>query len=308
MKDWLVNIYIMRNKITDYQKEFIRDNYPTKGCLYCVNILSLSKSTVSTIARRIGVSVNKDVKIKNMSKSIIKIDDYINVTNPKIAYILGLIWTDGCVIFSNNRSKTPVIKHTCVDYDSESSDILFNSLKWRNFKSNNSKSIGKNTMSTSWISNRELGEYLIENNYRDKSKGTIIHNKFNNLLSHFVRGLFDGDGCITTSNSGLKYKQTAIYFSSTSDQDWKFLSDILDNINVEYKIRKNIDKLGESSQLFIKNSESIYNLCEFMYKNSRGIRLERKYNTYNSFLDYKKIYKRNNKLNEILNGSIQESN
>lgn len=31
-------------------------------------------------------------------------------------------------------------------------------------------------------------------------------------------------------------------------------------------------------------------------------------NIYKSFLDYKKIYKRNNKLNDLLNGSIQESN
>jgi intein/homing endonuclease len=155
-------------------------------------------------------------------------------------------------------------------------------------------------MSTNWISNRELGEYLIENNYRDKDKGTLIYKRFDNLLSHFVRGIFDGDGCITISNSGLKYKQTTIYFSSTSNQDWKFLSEILDKINVNYKIRKNVDSLGKSSQLYINSSESIYNLCEFMYKDSIGIRLERKYNKYSYFLDYKKNYKRNNRLNEIL--------
>ena len=298
----------MRNKITEHQIDFIKNNYPSRGCLYCVENLNLSKSTISTIARRIGVRVDEKTKIKNMSKDIIDVSDYINLNDPKIAYILGLIWTDGAVIFSNNKSKTPVIKHTCVGYDSLSSDDIFKYLNWRNFKSTNEKSIGKNEMSTSWISSRGLGEYLIKNGYRDKNKGTFIYKNFDKYTSHFIRGIFDGDGCITTSTSGSKYKQTAIYFSSSSSQDWKYLSDILDILNIKHKIRKNIDKLGESSQLYINESESIYNLCEYMYRDSKDTRLERKYNTYKSFLDYKKIYKRNNKLNDLLNGSIPESN
>jgi hypothetical protein len=291
----------MRNIITEKQIEFIKINYPNKGSKYCVENLNLSKSTISTIARRIGVRVNEDVKIKNMSKEIIDINDYLSIDDPKIAYILGLIWTDGTVIFSNNKSKTPIIKHTCVEYDSLSSDIIFKSLNWRNFKSNNDRSIGKNRMSTNWISNRELGEYLIKNGYRDKNNGTFIYSSFDKYISHFLRGIFDGDGCITISESNLKYKQTAIYFSSSSNQNWDYLCHILDKIHVKYKIRKNIDKLGESSQIYINESVSIYNLCEFMYKDSTNIRLERKYNKYLSFIDYKKIYKRNNKLNDILN-------
>lgn len=297
----------MRNIITKEQIEFIKINYPNKGSKYCVENLKLSKSTISTIARRIGIKVNDDIKIKNMSRDIIDINDYINISNPRIAYIFGLIWTDGTVVFSNNKSKTPIIKHTCVDYDCISSDLIFKSLNWRNFKSNNDKSIGKNRMSTNWVSNRELGEYLIENGYRDKNNGTFIYKNFDEYTSHFLRGIFDGDGCITISNSKSKYKQTAIYFSSSSEQNWDYLCEILDKIEVRYKIRKNIDNIGESSQLYINNSESIYNLCEFMYKDSVNIRLERKYNKYLSFLDYKKIYKRNNKLNDILNGSISQS-
>ena len=155
-------------------------------------------------------------------------------------------------------------------------------------------------MSTNWISNRELGDYLIQNGYRDKNNGTFIYKKFERYTSHFVRGIFDGDGCITMSNSTPRYKQISICFSSSSNQNWTYLCEILDNIKVRYKIKKNVDKLGESSQLYIKDSESIYNLCEFMYKDSEGIRLERKYNKYLLFLDYKRKYKRTNKLNSLL--------
>lgn len=290
----------MSKRLTNDQISFIKEFYQEKGSKYCSDILGISKSSVSSVAHRNSLRVNRDVLIKNMSKSIIDVNDYISVTDPSIAYILGLIWTDGHVSYANNKSKTPIVKHCCVKYDSESSDYIFSNLKWRNFKSENLKSIGKNTMSTSWISSRELGNYLIDNNFKDKEKGTKIYLNFMKLLSHFLRGLFDGDGCITISDCGKKYKQIAIYFSSSSNQDWSYLMDILDLIDVRYKLRNISDVRGGSSQLCVTDSKSIYNICEFMYKDSVGIRLERKYNKYKEFLEYKKIFIRNNKLRLFL--------
>lgn len=278
----------MRTKVTNDQIEFIKLNYEYKGTKYCCENLKLKKSTVIAIARRNGISVNRKVAQQNMSKSIINVNSYINVDQKEIAYILGLIWTDGCVTYANNKSKTPIIKHCCILSDAENLNLIFNTLHWRKFNSENNKSIGKNTMNTNWISSRELGEYLVSHNYRDKNKGTEIYKIFPDLINHFLRGLFDGDGCITMSKVKEKYMQFAIYFSSTSLQDWSYLSSILSSINVKYKIRYLSDKLGSSSQLCIHDSVSIYNLCEFMYKDSDNIRLERKYVKYLSFTNYKK--------------------
>jgi hypothetical protein len=286
--------------MTKEQMEFINENYKTKGPKYCAEELSINKSTVSSYATRKGLKMDKESIYKILSKNSIDIDKYINVVDVEIAYILGLIWSDGNVGFANNNSKTPVIKHTCVKYDSKNSDLIFKKLGWKRFESENMKSLGKNTMIANWVSSRELGNYLISNNYKNKDLGTSIFNNFNNLLSHFLRGFFDGDGCISISNVGLKYKQHAIYFSSTFTQNWTFITKILDSLEIKYKIRINTDKLGKSSQVCINNSGSIYNLCEFMYKDSNGIRLERKYEKYQEFLEYKKIYKRNNSLNSIL--------
>lgn len=291
----------MKTKITEEQIHFIQNNYSNHGYKFCQESTGLLKSTIVTIANRFGLKVKKDITINNKSKNIINVNEYKDVLDPKIAYILGLIWTDGYVGFANNKSKTPSIKHSCVYYDSSNSDDIFKYLNWRNFKSENKKSIGENTMSMNWVSSRELGNYLIENNYREKNKGTYIYNNFNNLTNHFFRGLLDGDGCITISNSNKKYKQTAIYFSSSAEQNWVFLTNVLDKINVKYKIRVIKDIRGQSSQLYINESLSIYNFCEFIYKDSDGIRLERKYNKYLEFLEYKKQFKRNNILNKLLN-------
>ena len=287
--------------MTEEQIEFINENFETKGPKYCADKLLMNKSTISSYARRKGLKMDKESIYKILSKNSIDVNKYINVVDPEIAYILGLIWSDGAVVFANNNSKTPVIKHTCVKYDSLNSDLIFKKLGWKRFESENMKSLGKNTMIANWVSSRELGNYLISNNYRNKDLGTYIFNNFNNLSSHFLRGLFDGDGCITISNAGLKYKQIAIYFSSTATQNWNFITKILDSLKIKYKIRIITDKLGKSSQVCINDSESIYNLCEFMYKDSNGVRLERKYEKYQQFLEYKKIYKKNNSLNSKLN-------
>lgn len=290
----------MRNKPTDNQIEIIKENYKIKGVKYCIDKTGLPKGTVSTIARRYGITVDSDVVIKNKSLNLICLYDYISVTDPSIAYILGLLWTDGSVCFSNNKSKTPVVKHGCISKDSESSDRIFKKLGWRTYKSKNDKSIGKSEMSINWISSRDLGNYLISNNYKDKDNGTYIYNNFQSLTSHFLRGIIDGDGCITISNSGDKYKQTAIYISSTVNQNWGFIGDILDSISVKYKIRRLKDIRGESSQLLISDSLSIYNMCEFIYKDSIDIRLERKYHKYMEFIDYKKSFMREQKIDKIL--------
>ena len=287
--------------MTNEQEEFIINNYPTKGVKYCSEKISICRSTISSFIKRKGLKLNKESLYKILSKNTIDIDRYINVVEPEIAYIIGLLWTDGSVSFANNKSKTPIIKHTCVKYDSSNSDSIFIKLGWGRFESENLKSIGKNTMVANWVSSRELGDYLIENNFRNKDLGTSIFENFNDLLSHFLRGFFDGDGCITISKAGSKYKQIAIYFSSTSTQDWTFITKILDSLSIKYKIRINTDKLGKSSQICINDSESIYNLCEFIYKDSDGIRLVRKYDKYQEFLEYKKIFKRNNTLNSLLN-------
>lgn len=60
-------------------------------------------------------------------------------------YILGLIWADGHVTYSNNMAKTPIVKHSCKEEDHANLFSVFKeqSGKWKYFITNNVGSYSK---------------------------------------------------------------------------------------------------------------------------------------------------------------------
>ena len=264
------------------------------GAKFCSDSLSRTINSIRSKAFSLKIKVNKNVVAKLCSKNRVNYIDFKNVTNPDIAYILGLLWADGSVTFANNDAKTPQIKHTCVYYDSNCFDIIFEKTgDWGTYSFENKKSIGKNKMNANWTSNRELGEYLIANDYRDKCKSPskILNNIPEKLHHHFYRGFFDGDGCITYYIKEEKYKAFSILFTGASNQNWNFLSKLFDEMDIVYKIRKLSDSLGKSSQIYIWRQGDVNKFCEYMYNDSNDSFLKRKYNKYLELIDYIKSMK-----------------
>lgn len=103
------------------------------------------------------------------------------------------------------------------------------------------------------------------------------------LISHFVRGYFDGDGCITHSNhknSNLKYYSGNIIGTA----------DILQNILIRIgKSNLKINPLKDKEQTaYVTNfsgNKMMSNLCDYLYEGSTDSnRLDRKYK---EFMDLK---------------------
>lgn len=268
---------------------FLKSNYEFNGSKYCSDKLNRSESSVRSKARYLGLNVDGKVISKLRSKNRVDYNNFKNVLNSNYSYILGLLWSDGTVGFANNNAKTPQIKHTCVYYDSDCFNEIFKKTgDWGNYTFENKKSIGKNEMSANWTSNRELGEYLIENDYRNKSASPnkILNTIPDEYKNHFYRGFFDGDGCITSQSIKNKYKSFSIYFSGEKNQDWSFLSNLFDNMNIKYKIRKLKDDLGESSQIYIWRHSDLIKFCEYIYLDNDNSYLKRKYDKYIELLEY----------------------
>jgi len=193
------------------------------------------------------------------------------VWSPKIAYGVGLMASDGC-LQSDGRH-----------LDLTSKDIE----QLENF----SRSIGRLLP----ISNKQDAfrlqfsdvayyDFLLEIGLTPRKSHTIGILKIpNKLYSHFLRGLFDGDGT-TYGYYDKRWRSSFMYyigFASASKEFLEFISERNSSI-----IKTTKKKLSNSKNTFLlmygkKDSNKIY---KSIYKNANGLYLSRKRDKIEDFI------------------------
>ena len=101
------------------------------------------------------------------------------------------------------------------------------------------------------------------------------------FLPYFIRGFFDGDGCINKHNN----KYYRLYFYSSFDNDWSILFSILDKLDICYTHQKIIRKNGKhkSSLLCISKNLDLIKFFNYVYPEKRyDFGLLRKFDKLNS--------------------------
>lgn len=191
-----------------------------------------------------------------------------NIDTKEKAYFLGLMMSDGSV---SDRS-------IIISLQKKDKSILEKFKKTIEYTGplvlQVSKNINHQSSSILRIYSKELVKSLSTLNC---SKGKTYTLRFPDIkeefYSHFIRGFFDGDGCITKTKSGY-------YFSITGNKNFLLdLNNILSkciNINPCKISRKN-----KSSELFgaiqyAKNSD-LLKIRDYIYKDCEDIYIERKY-------------------------------
>jgi intein-encoded DNA endonuclease-like protein len=108
----------------------------------------------------------------------------------------------------------------------------------------------------------------------------LVPNKY---LRHFVRGYFDGDGCIhIDKKGGLK-----IIFTCGNK---KFLKELSGILSKNYKIHKHkVYNSNRSFQLIFRTKASLIILKQIYYHVPKTMMLERKYKIYKKYLSTKKM-------------------
>jgi len=247
----------MRNFYFEKDIEFIRTTYPICGAEYCAKHLNRTKCAIKTKAHLLGIVLNKNVNA----------EQFLNIKTEEVAYILGLLWADGNVSFANNKAKTPIIKHNSKPFDNIIFlEILNKTGKWNTFTSKNIGTFSKNIndICTNWISSRKIGEYLIENDYRNKKKSpNKIISKIPDSLKHlWFRGFFDGDGSVTIKPKG----HHSIAFTGDKNQDWSFIVNLFKFLEIiNFKIRVQSNTFGSWSHLRITNKCDLLKLEKYLY-------------------------------------------
>lgn len=106
------------------------------------------------------------------------------------------------------------------------------------------------------------------------------------LLSHFMRGMYDGDGCIRLAKG--KYLNTTLTSSESFIGSW---SAILKNKTIPHQIYRRKDRITAPSLMTSQRSNS-KKVCEYLYKDAT-IYLDRKRDIFNTYLDFLTSRKQN---------------
>ena len=198
---------------------------------------------------------------------------FLNIKTPEIAYLLGFIWADGYIRKNKNVN---AIKLDIGIKDIDNIKKIFDVVgKWNYY---NYTRDGKHKISTITTNNRPIVEFLIENDYLVKSIKSpvkILKHIPEKLKHYFFRGWSDGDGCFF-------YNKKAHCFSicSTYECDWSLFIKKTENLKIDSKYKKIINKKGQkNSQIIISKKESIVKFGNYIYKKFKqdNIGLMRKY-------------------------------
>lgn len=260
-----------------------------------------SRQSLSIRLKKLGIKV-----INKQNVVIINENVFDEIDSEEKAYWLGFLYADGCVriqeSFRNNclhKSYTLEISLKAADYQHLIKFNSFTEAKYNKVYITNTNY--KNHKRCRWtICNKHMVSTLISKGCTPNKSLMLKFPNVNifsdsSLIKHFIRGYFDGDGCL----SFRKNKNSVVPVVSilgTLD----FLNGLVHNAKINrYNLRKDKRHLHDTYTLDIY---STYDFLDYIYKNST-IYLNRKYNRY---LFFKSDCRSSKELEELLASEVGE--
>ena len=246
------------------------------------------------------LSINEMAKVLNRTPNAVKLkaqrkrckkypyncnyDYFKNIDTEEKAYWLGFIYADGYITINEKTNSG------YVGIELQASDVnhlkKFNKSISGNYpitfdeKKCNLNDSGKiHKMCKIRLSSINMANDLIANGAtRDKTYTMQLPNIPNELMCHFIRGYFDGDGCIYIT----KKNRIRCHFDSVSTIFLEQLRKFLYHIGINsylYMSKNNNGKYKDLYRLEIAGVEYTQKFLQYIYNNSQ-IYLDRKYEKY----------------------------
>lgn len=267
-----LNLYKKEAPWEDWELQFVKDNYMNMTRREIAEYLNRSQDAVQLKASRIGL------------KKYPYYCDYHyfdEIDTEEKAYWLGFISADGWI------SKNQISNAGVVGIELQYNDIQH--LKKFNKSINGNYKIIDRWRSCSLSLHDKLNHlcairifsiYMYEALEKlgfssNKSYDLLFPDIPKHLYRHFIRGNFDGDGCLSVSNNKLH-----VSFCTASSKFKDDIISILDSVGVDIHDYSYVDDDGVTIYRpeATKNSEKI-KLLDYMYQNAT-IYLDRKYKKY----------------------------
>lgn len=187
-----------------------------------------------------------------------------NINTEEKAYFLGLLFADGNVYLKRNRVQITLINEDAYILE-KFKEVINSSAKLYIDREKYSKLIlGSKKMCNDLISLGCTPNKSLTLKFPDKIPKELIH--------HFIRGFFDGDGSIVIGKTG-----THCSFTST-EEFLKELSDILieNDIHCSQFNKRYKNKEVSAGSINIGRKESQKKLHSFLYNDCKDLYLKRK--------------------------------
>jgi len=271
------------NKLTIEQElEVIKlknNKVPVKKIMDKFNIKS--NKTVYDIVKRNG----RSHQISN-KKYDVNSNYFEDINTEEKSYWLGFLYADGYVRLRRSGELKLKLKQTDREHIElfrvciESTHPIKNDIS--NVKYGNNK-ISKSKLSYISINNTKMVKDLIKFGCVNNKSFIIKLPKLkNDLIRHFIRGYFDGDGCIYISKNN---NNCTFNITSGSKNIIDDINDVFKNIQIikcYIKITKNTYRLN------IYDKIELLKLYNYLYDNST-IYLKRKFNKFKSYINFKTL-------------------
>lgn len=270
-------------KLTDKQKEFIVYNYTVlkRGVNSIGKDLKISGLTVQRHLKKMGI------RIRNLQEAMQEIraynvnDNYFKIQSHNMAYILGLIASDGCVSANTN--------HFFIDLQENDEEILYKIKDEMSFEGpiehyvNNSGCHYSRIRICSKTIKEDLAQYGIVPKKTFTLEPPFFLDK--QYYISYIRGYFDGDGCIYTNFEKHNYNW---YICGARKKVIDWIKDYLLNEFGIISYLHSSNKILSQGDLFysiqIYKKETISRLFKILYV-PNSLCLNRKYQIMKNFYD-----------------------
>lgn len=247
------------------------------------------------IAKELGVKYNliyailarNNIMIRSMSevKRKYELDEHCfdAVDMEWKAYFLGLFYADGCLTKYSARisliEADKAILEKLNGFITPTKPLGYQKEKIFISSLNNKKYIGKPQRFLE-INNKHINNRLRELGLYERKSLTL---KFpsremisENLMQHFIRGYFDGDGCIQKRKWSQRFDISSSYDFGKSVQQW---------LSQNLQIESSLCPAGKICRIAIYNKKDIHALYHFLY-DSASIYFERKHTIFKDIVDH----------------------